>query len=139
VTTPVSYGRDTFVTDRMRTGRTVTGLVALGQANFRRLITPRGALRGGKDEEVYGLDLTALVGRSPKNVEAALPGQIRAELMKDARNADVETTITRTTVGPAVRFDLRVTATAATGGTSTLVLAVSDVTVELLGIETEDA
>jgi hypothetical protein len=133
----LGFGRDTNCTDSLKTGRTVTGLVLLGQACYRRLITPRGTLRGGEDESVYGLDLSGYVGRSPRNVEAALPAQIRAELLKDERVTDAATTITKTVSGPATTFTIRILVTASTGETFALVLAVDDVTTELLGIDTE--
>ena len=133
----VNYGRDTWCAGELKTGRTVTGPALLGQAAYNRLTTPNGALRilGGEEESIYGLDISGHIGRDPRNVEASLPGKIRAELLKDERFADVSTVITKTVTGPATAFRIRISITPSAGPTFTLVLAADEVTTQLLGIE----
>jgi len=53
---------------------------------YRRLITPRGTLRGGESEEAYGFNVAGYVGAVGVDLAlVSLPGQVRAELMKDDR------------------------------------------------------
>ena len=95
------YGIDTHCGTSLRTGRLVTGIVALGLACLRRQITPRGILRFRREPVNYGIDLAEYVGRlGPELAANALPGIIRAELSKDDRVADVEVRITREELSP---------------------------------------
>jgi hypothetical protein len=129
------YGQDVSCTDGLRTGRYVSEARLVAEACYRRLTTPRGMLRGGEEEQNYGLDLVELIGStSTKSDAAALPGRIKAELKKDERVETVETTVSRIVDGPAVRFEIEILVTTA-AGPFTLMLSVNDVTVELLGIE----
>lgn len=131
----VDFGRDISCTDSMKSGRFSTGPRLVAEACYRRLITPRGMLRGGEEEANYGLDLTALVGSTnPKALEASLPARIRAELLKDERveTVDVEVLVL-TAADSTVSFNL--TISVVTGaGPFTLQLLASAVTVELLRI-----
>jgi hypothetical protein len=69
--------------------------MVVAQALYRRLITPRGKLRGGDEESAYGLDLSGYVGAVTfETALGALPGLIRGELMKDDRVSDVAAVIT---------------------------------------------
>jgi hypothetical protein len=86
------YGVEMYCLDRVRTGKYVSGRKALAQAIYRRLTTPRGTLRGGAEEEAYGIDLPGLVGDSLPT--GALSGIIRAELLKDDRILDVDVDVT---------------------------------------------
>ncbi len=132
-------GRDTICTTSLRTGRFATGARLVAEADFRRLTTPRGMLRGGEEEQNYGLDLTERIGSvATKADAAALGGQIRSELMKDDRHDEVTVTVVRSISGPAESWNI--TVEAKTGaGPFTLVLLASAVTVELLGITTGTA
>jgi hypothetical protein len=88
------FGTEIYCTDRLRTGKYVSGRIALAQAIFRRLTTPRGTLRGGAEEETYGIDLPGFVGRTATKIAvAALPGIVRNELLKDDRIADALVTV----------------------------------------------
>ncbi len=128
------FGREMSCTDTLKTGRFVTGPRLVAEADFRRLTTPRGMLRGGEEEQNYGLDLTAMVGGSGSEATAAaLPGQITSELMKDERHESVDVTVVRTVDGAAVTFDVTIEGQTSEGP-FTLKLRASDVTVELLGI-----
>lgn len=128
-------GRDLSCTTGLRTGRFATAGRLVGEAAYRRLTTPRGSLRGGEEEQNYGLDLTELIGSaSTKADAAALPGRIRTELSKDERIETVTVTVTRTVRGPATEFVIDVIATTSLGP-FTLKLLVDGVTVSLLGIE----
>ncbi len=129
-----NFGKDTSCTDSIRTGRYVSGVRLVGEACYRRLITPRGALSGGEDEANYGLDLASLIGASdPKTLGAALPGRIRSELEKDERVESVDVEISTVVEGPATSFTITISVVTAEGP-FTLQVAASDVTVELLGI-----
>ena len=121
-------------TDSRRTGRYVRGPELVAQACYRRLTTPRGTLRGGADEANYGLDLVGLVGTitTPAHV-AALPGRIQNELRKDERVADVAADVVATQSGPGTVYTVTIRGTTA-DGPFRLVLAVSSVTVELVGL-----
>jgi hypothetical protein len=97
----IGYGEDTWCGDRYRPGRTARGITNFALACYRRQITPRGVLRGGEDEENYGLDVAEYVGAvGVETAVAALPGLIRGELLKDDRAADVEVSIVSEEVQP---------------------------------------
>ncbi len=86
----MSYGTDTWCTDSLVVGRLATGTNIVVQALYRRLITPRGKLRGGPEEDAYGLDVSAYVGAVGTAASVAiLPGLVRSEFMKDDRVVDV--------------------------------------------------
>lgn len=135
-------GLDTSCTDSLRAGRLVrTFRTLVAEACYRRLITPRGTLRGGEQEANYGLDLAGLVGSVVPSGGAALiaslPGQIKLELVKDERVNDVATAITSTTNGAkglSLALTLRITTDE---GAVSLLLAADTVTVALLGISEE--
>ena len=128
-----NFGRDLSCMTGLRTGRFATGARLVGEAAFRRLTTPRGALRGGEEEQNYGLDLTELIGStSPKATAASLPGRIRAELLKDERIEEVSAEVTDVSDGVSTRFDIVIEALTSEGPFE-LQLLVDGVTVELLG------
>lgn len=94
-------------------------------------------LRGGEEEANYGIDLSELVGSvNPKTSAAALPGRITSELEKDERVLSVEADVLVTTEGPETSFSVEIRVVT-DDGPFTLKLLVTDVTVELLGIEAE--
>lgn len=131
----VDFGRDTSVTTGRRSGRLVSGPRLVGEAIFRRLSTPRGRLRGGKDEANYGIDLTTKIGSlSSKAQEAALPGQIRLECLKDPRLLDVDVTVLVTRAGPVTTIDVAIIGRTALGPFD-LRLRVDEVTVAMVGLE----
>jgi len=132
----VDFGRDVSCTDSMKTGRFVTGARMVAEACYRRLVTPRGTLRGGEEEQNYGLDLTELCGSTnPTSAAASLPGRIRSELSKDERVESVDVEVLVTTDGPATTFAITI-AVQTGAGPFTLSLLASAVTVELLGLTT---
>lgn len=88
-------GRDTWCADVLRPGRLVTGQTLLAQACYRRLITPRGALRGGDEEGAYGLDVAGYAGALGDAAALALPAAVENELLKDDRVASVRVEATR--------------------------------------------
>lgn len=135
----VDYGRDTSCTTGLRTGRIVAGVVLVGQAAFRRLTTRRGLLSGGREEAEYGLDLGDLVGSIASSADrVSIPGKIHLELTKDERIIDTTTTLVSSTVGPATTYTITVVGRLSAGPSFRLVVAVVDVTVELLGITAEN-
>lgn len=130
----LGFGRDISCTKSLRTGRFSNGPRLVAEALFRRFTTPRGMLRGGDEEQNYGLDLTEMVGAATSAADAAsLPGRIRAEAKKDERIDSVEVTVTTSQNGPATSHVISIAGTTAQGD-FTLVLGISDVTVELLGV-----
>lgn len=130
-----NFGREMSCTDSVATGRYVSGARVVAEACYRRLITPRGMLRGGEDEDNYGHDLTQYIGApNPKLVAAKLPGLIAGELRKDPRVDTVEVDIASTTDGPATSLVIVIRAETA-DGPFTLQVGIDEVTVALLGIE----
>lgn len=131
------FGKEMSCTTEIKPGRYVTGARLVGEAAYRRLTTPRGMLRGGENEESYGLDLTELIGTTNASADAAsLPGRIQNELLKDERIVTVSADIVVTTEGPATLFAITIEC-ATTEGPFTLQVAASEVTVSLLSLDTE--
>lgn len=127
-------GYDTSCTDSLRTGIFASGIRLLGEACYRRLITPRGMLQGGEAEADYGLDLLNLIGSvNTINDAASLEGQIIAELQKDERVQTASAVVVVDTSGPTIALTITISVQSAIGP-FTMVLAVSQVTVALLGI-----
>lgn len=132
------YGTDTYCYDSLRTGRLVSGAELVAQAIFRRLTTARGTLRDGDEGETYGIDIQDFVGQVG-NADAAdaIPDAIAAEVLKDDRVDSVVVEATRQVL-PAglVTFVINIDTTLRDDTDSfTLTLKVSDVSVDLLGIE----
>lgn len=132
------YGKCMSCRGRLATGRRVSGVALLTDSIVRRLSTPRGTLDGGDEESTYGLDLAGYVGAVGDVIaEAALPAIIENELLKDERIAAVSVVVTRSTSSPSpglVVFWPRLRVTPANEAeTFTLTLAVSSVTVEIIG------
>lgn len=134
-----SFGRDTSCTTSMLTGRRVSGARLVAESAYRRLTTPRGMLRGGEAERNFGLDLTAVIGRTDaKTIEAALPGLIEAELTKDERIESVDVVVFAKDESSAGGRSFEITIEAITSdGPFTLAILASEVTTELLGIQAE--
>lgn len=129
-----NFGTDTSCVTAIRTGRLASRLQLIAEAAYRRLTTPRGMLYGGEDEANYGLDLVGLIGTVVnKSQAAALPAQIQAELQKDERIQSVTATVSQSAQGAELTWSIQIACVTASGPFS-LVLAVSGVTVQLLGI-----
>lgn len=132
------YGIDSWATDSVFTGRLARGKTLVAQACYRRLTTARGTLRGGPDEENYGLDISGIVGTgNPERVAAMLPSMIRGELLKDDRIADVSSSViyTQDAAGLAtfsITIDVQ---THDDAGDFELTIAVDSVTTKLVGLE----
>jgi hypothetical protein len=133
------FGRDTFCVDSLRTGRFATGVRLVAQNAYHRLTTPRGQLRGGEEEQDYGLDLSEMIGGVASDADAlAVQHRVRNELQKDERIGDV--TVSVLVVRDAIATEYQITVVAQTAeGPFTLVVRVADVTVELLRLTTEPA
>ena len=131
------YGIDIWCYDAVQPGRLARGRQVVVQALYRRLITPRGTLRGGPEEENYGIDLAEYCGAiGYANAVAAIPAVVRGELSKDDRVAEVSCTASRLdstdgTVSIVLTVTVRLDDEA---DTFDFTLAVSDVTVTLLGV-----
>lgn len=132
----LQYGQDLSATKRLNYGRIVEGGELLAEAAYRRLITVRGTLL---DDPNYGLGLVRwLQTEYTPAMLAALPSIIRLELMKDPRidSVNVEITSTRD-ASSAVSMQVEITGAGVNGEGFSLVLAVSDVTVDLLELKGE--
>ena len=133
--TTTYFGYDISCTTGLKTGRFVSGVELVAQAYYRRLTTTRGTLLGGPEEQNYGLNLMSLIGSAAtSSFAASLPGKIENELTKDPRTESVSATVVSATSGPAVTYTIRIAAKTALGP-FTLVLAVSAVSAEILGIQ----
>jgi hypothetical protein len=91
----LGYGRDlsclTDVTEALEEVDPAS-YAGIGQALFRRLITPRGAL---PDDPDYGFDVQGALNRGTTTAELrALEVQIRLETLKDDRVEDALVTVT---------------------------------------------
>jgi len=128
------FGRDLSCTDSLCASRFVSGATLVAQAAYRRLITPRGALRGGPAEENYGTDLSDYVGApSNESTAASMHNAVVSELQKDERIHTVSVDVTRSVDGPSSTFLVSIDCTTAEGPFS-LQLSVGQVTVGLIGI-----
>jgi len=131
------FGRGLYCLDELQPGRNATGATLLKQSLYHRFTTPRGTLQGGDVESAYGLDLAGWVGSvGDATAAAALPSVIEAEASKDPRVAAVEATVTAASGGASgvATFTVRIDVTPADDGESfALTLAVSSVTVDILG------
>ena len=131
---PVNFGTDTSCLDSLNTGRMASGLQLVAESVYRRLTTTRGTLFGGDDEANFGLNLEDVIGQvTTPSAAAALPGQIEAELQKDERIESVTATVVPVISGPSTSWTITIAAQTALGPFS-LVLSVSEVTTQLLGI-----
>jgi phage baseplate assembly protein W len=130
MSTTTNYGKDIACLRGLKTGRYARGVKLVAQSYYRRLTTPRGMLRGGEDEENFGLNLAGLVGTSPT---PAIAAKIENELRKDERTLSVTTDVVATVEGPATVLTITITAET-TEGPFSLQLSATDVTVEILGI-----
>lgn len=129
--TTVDYGTDLdWANDLNPTGRMVSGIELLGQVAFHRWRTPRGACLDAPDD---GLDISEYLssGMTPAEI-AAIPGDMRAELLKDDRFEDCEVVLSQITPDS---FKVRARITPANGPEFDLVLSVADAAVKLLSIE----
>lgn len=135
----VGFGQDTWCVDSLQPGRVARGATLVAQALYRRLITPRGTLRGGDEESAYGFDVSAYVGAvGYATALQALPGLVRGELLKDDRitpNLDVVATIVDSGEGAGLQeIRLEISAELADeSGDFSLTLAVTDVDVTIFG------
>jgi hypothetical protein len=90
----IGFGKESWCTDQLVTGRYATGWLIVAQALYRRLITPQGMLQWGEDESRYGFDLSGYVGAVGEDAALiALPSQVAAELAKDDRVSDVRAVV----------------------------------------------
>lgn len=132
----MAYGTEVWCTDKMQSGRLARGKVALVQALYRRLITPRGTLRGGDQESNYGIDLADYVGAIGYDTAIlALPSVVRSELLKDERVLDVDVTVT-TATNSAKGIEITIAVSVIPQDESeafTFNVSVSDVSAELIG------
>lgn len=133
------FGVDAWCTDEYMSGRYARGWMVVAQAIYRRLITPRGMLRGGDEERNGGLDLAEYIGAvGTATALASLPNLLRGEIQKDDRVAPggVAVRVTSTTdaagdVTVLVELDVQL---ADESGSFAMTLSVNDVTVSLLNV-----
>lgn len=128
------YGLDLVCKDDMPLNAAeVSGVQNVAQAIYRRLITPRG---GVIDDPNYGTDISALIDDVQTSRQAAIIAQqIDVEAMKDERVLSSQTQGEfRQIKGSEVRYIASTVATTATGPFS-LVLSISNVSVDVLTIQ----
>lgn len=129
------FGTDVSCTDSLQTGVLVSGAKLVAQSMYRRFSTPKGMLDGGDEERDFGFDLADACGKvSTPAEEAALPSQIEAEALKDERVESADVTVDSTTDGVATSWTIGIVGTTSLGPFE-LTLGVSDVTVQLLGLQ----
>lgn len=116
------------ITDLSGDGRLVSGNIVIAEAIARRLSTPRGRLIGYPD---YGFDISQYINAdmSPRDI-ASLRSSIEAECLKDERVSEAEVSAVLDSVGV-----LTLTIKLVANDTElTLVLSVSDVTIDLVSV-----
>lgn len=128
----INFGLDLSSLEDIDETRTVTGVELVAQDTYWRLQTPRGAGILEADAPTYGIDLLGLIGSADTAADAAsLPGRIQSALTDDDRIASAEVTVTRTTAGPAVAYDIAIRCETAEGPFE-LVGTVADATLDLV-------
>ena len=133
------YGKDTWCLGSLASGRFATGPIAVGQAAFRRLTTPRGTLRSvlpNAPELTYGFDLSRYIGAIDTDLAVAtIPGRVRSELLKDDRIRDVECSVSVERRSDGTSYLLvAITAQLSNAGDSfSLTLSVDEASTELVG------
>ena len=123
-------GRDvSCLPDGLRTGRIVSGRRLVAESIARKLSTRPGECPGSP---LWGFYLPGRVGAVESKSElAALQGRVRSAIMEDERIDAANVAVTRIEDGFDVRVDARTS-----DGPFKLVLKVSDVSVEVLGMVT---
>lgn len=128
------FGVDTYCLDSLRTGRLVSGVRLLGQRCYHRLITPRGALRGGEDDANFGYDISGECGATTTTTQrSVVESRVVQELLKDPEVESATCSIAETRTGADVAWVVTVNVQSAQGPFE-LVLAVSAVTVQMVGL-----
>jgi hypothetical protein len=126
------YGVEVSLTDKLVTGRLISGKAVVLEALYRRLITPRGSL---PYDLTYGFDVSGLVGSVGfERAAVVIGGMVVNELSKDDRVVNVRCipTLTVQDNGDAILI-LDVEATLADSGEDFAFTAgVTETTTELL-------
>lgn len=131
----LDVGRDVYCLDSLRPGRMARGVTLVGQRCYHRLITPRGALRGGDDEANFGLDLAGKCGSTDDTIlDSMLPVMVQNELLKDPTVESVKCTASRITDAGQSSWTLSIDVQSSEGPFE-LIVAASAVSVELLGVK----
>lgn len=127
----VDYGQDIDWADDMSpTAELVSGVKLLSQAVYRRLITPKGSCLDSPDD---GLALEDFLHEGLTEAElAAIPGQVRQEILKDDRIIGVDIEATKTLTDGLLGFELAITCTPSEGPDFDLTISVSAAAVKLL-------
>lgn len=128
-----TFGQDLFCIDEIRSGRLARGRMRLAQSAYHRLITPRGTLAGGDDDQEFGTDILVTIGEVD-DARGPLPGLIQSELTKDPQILTVVTDVERSVESNGdVSYDISITCTTAIGPFE-LVLAASEDVAKLIKI-----
>lgn len=136
--TDTTYGRDLYSLEDVDPDRVVSDVELVAQDAYWRLKTPRGAGILSKDAPNYGIDLLDWLGAEMTQAQlAAIPAIVRAELAKDERLLEV-TVQASYEGGPNGVLTLTIDGDTA-AGPFTLVVAVDELTVELLKLSTGGA
>ena len=125
---------DTYCVDSIKTGRLASGTTLTAQRFYHSLITPRGSLRGGEDEESFGEGLAGILGMNATEAERQIKAKVTRAASKDEEILSASTTIVKTVeTNGSASFIVTISAQSSTGPFE-LVLAVSDVTVAMIGL-----
>lgn len=124
---PFGYGTDlSCTTDITETADEIdpTSVLAIGQALFRRLITPRGTL---PDDPDYGTDVRGMLHRGMSQQELlAATGRIKAECEKDDRIESASVAVSPDAIGSDVGVSVWAMPIDDELGAFTLTFAVTD-------------
>jgi hypothetical protein len=127
------YGVDVSLTDKLVTGRLVSGKAVVIEALYRRLITPRGSLFY---DLTYGFDVSEFVGAvGYERARLVIAGMVANELAKDDRviNVTCTATLSEQSSGQGLLLTLDVAATlAAEDEDFSFTVGVTETTTELL-------
>lgn len=132
----IGYGTGMWCTDRIRSGRRATHRQVVAHALYRRLITPRGTLRGSEAAAAYGFDVSGYIGAVGDDIALrSLPSQVEAELSKDDRASSVSCVATLSTDASGLTsIVLEISATLADeSGDFAFTLSASALTTTILG------
>jgi hypothetical protein len=126
------YGVDVSLTDKLVSGRLVSGAAIVVEAFYRRLITARGTLFY---DLAYGFDVSGFVGAVGfKRAESVIAGMVENELSKDDRAYNVRCKATLVDEGASTQsLLLEIEATLVDSDESfSLTVGVTDLSAELL-------
>lgn len=126
---------DTYCIDALKTGRYASGTTLTAQRLYHALTTPRGALRGGEDEGSFGEDLSSIIGNNSNDAARQIKAKVARAASKDEDILSISTNVISTIESNgSTSFIVTISAESSTGPFE-FVLAISDVTIALIGLK----